>query len=41
MAYALALVVDGEAMGGVAISDIEHRHDTDWASYWLAGQVCG
>ena len=31
-----AICVDGVAVGHVGLSQIEHRHDTAWASYWVA-----
>ena len=31
-----AICVDGVAVGHVGLSHIEHRHDTAWASYWVA-----
>lgn len=31
-----AIVVDGRPVGDVAVSAIEHRHDSGWVSYWLA-----
>ena len=31
-----AISVDGVAVGHVGLSHIEHRHDTAWASYWVA-----
>lgn len=33
---AFAIAVDDVPVGGVALSDIERRHDTAWTSYWLA-----
>ncbi len=32
----LAICVDGVAVGHVGLSHIEHRHDTAWATYWVA-----
>ncbi|WP_114559685.1 GNAT family N-acetyltransferase [Desertihabitans aurantiacus] len=32
----LALVVDGRAVGQVAVSHLDRRHGTGWFSYWLA-----
>lgn len=32
---------DGQAVGAVGLSHIEHRHDTAWAWYWLAVDVRG
>jgi len=31
-----AICVDGVAVGHVGLSQIEHRHDTAWVSYWVA-----
>jgi [ribosomal protein S5]-alanine N-acetyltransferase len=31
-----ALVLDGRVVGNVAVTAIDPRHDTGWASYWLA-----
>ncbi|MBT2503186.1 GNAT family N-acetyltransferase [Curtobacterium sp. ISL-83] len=36
-----AIVVDGRAVGDVALSAIEHRHGTAWVSYWLAREARG
>jgi RimJ/RimL family protein N-acetyltransferase len=36
-----AVVLDGTAVGSVAVSAIERRHDTGWVSYWLAPEVRG
>ncbi len=35
-AAAFAIAVDDVPVGGVALSAIEHRHDTAQVSYWLA-----
>ncbi len=35
-AAAFAIAVDDVPVGGVALSEIEHRHDTAWMSYWLS-----
>lgn len=35
-AAAFAIAVDDVPVGGVALSEIEHRHDTAWVSYWLS-----
>lgn len=40
-ARALAIAAAGDAVGGVAISAIEHRHNTAWVSYWLSPAVRG
>ena len=37
----LAICVDGVAVGNVGLSHIEHRHDTAWASYWVAEMFRG
>ena len=31
-----AIAVDGQAVGNVGLSNIERRHDTGWASYWIS-----
>lgn len=36
-----AVVEDGVAVGNVGLSAIETRHQTAWASYWLAGGARG
>lgn len=33
-----ALAVDGEAVGNIGLSNVERRHDTGWASYWVAAR---
>ncbi|GMA32664.1 GNAT family N-acetyltransferase [Litorihabitans aurantiacus] len=38
---ALAIAVDGEAVGNVAIGAIDRRHGTGWISYWLAASARG
>jgi RimJ/RimL family protein N-acetyltransferase len=40
-ACAVALVEQGRAVGGVAVSAMDRRHDTGWVSYWLALDVRG
>lgn len=37
----LAVVVDGEAVGNVAVTSIETRHRTGWCHYWLARSARG
>lgn len=34
--FAFAIDVDGTAVGNVAVSNVENRHQTAWVSYWLA-----
>lgn len=36
-----AICVDRAVVGNVGLSQIEHRHDTAWASYWVAAQHRG
>lgn len=36
-----AVVLDGRVVGSVAVTAIEHRHGTGWASYWLAPAARG
>lgn len=36
-----AVIEDGVAVGNVGVSAIEMRHETAWASYWLARGVRG
>ena len=36
-----AIRVDGTAVGHVALSHIERRHDTAWASYWVSASRRG
>nr|WP_156608885.1 GNAT family protein [Auraticoccus cholistanensis] len=36
-----ALVLDGRAVGQVAVSHLDPRHGTGWFSYWLAAGVRG
>lgn len=36
-----AICVDGTVVGNAGLSRIEHRHDTAWASYWVAEQHRG
>lgn len=36
-----AIVDDGVAVGSVGVSAIDHRHDTAWLHYWLAGSGRG
>lgn len=36
-----AVVLDGVAVGNVGLSAIEWRHQTAWASYWLATSARG
>jgi len=38
---ALAITLDGHAVGNVGLSGIEHTHDTAWVSYWLAAGARG
>jgi len=38
---AFAIRVDGTAVGHVALSHIERRHDTAWASYWVSASRRG
>lgn len=38
---ARAISADGVAVGNVALNHIEHRHDTAWASYWVAERFRG
>jgi RimJ/RimL family protein N-acetyltransferase len=40
-ACALAIVDGTSAVGGVAVSAIDPRHQTGWVSYWLAADVRG
>lgn len=37
----LAVVLDGEAVGNVAVTSIETRHRTGWCHYWLASNARG
>jgi ribosomal-protein-alanine N-acetyltransferase len=39
-AQAFAVVVDGQVVGNVAVSNID-AHDTGWVSYWTSPQVRG
>ena len=34
--FAFAVRVDGVAVGSVALSNVDRRHDTAWVSYWVA-----
>ena len=36
-----AISVGGRAVGNVAVSHMEHRHDTGWISYWVAVEARG
>lgn len=36
-----AIVDDGVAVGNVGLSNIERRHDTAWAYYWVASSARG
>lgn len=36
-----AISVDQTVVGNAGLSRIEHRHDTAWASYWVAAQHRG
>ena len=38
---ALAIDVDGEAVGNVMVSGMEWRHQTGWVSYWVASSARG
>lgn len=39
--YALAVTVDGRAVGNVGIGAVDHVHETAWMSYWLAAEHRG
>lgn len=36
-----AIDIDGQAVGSVAVSSIDDRHDTAWVSYWLVPDARG
>jgi len=36
-----AISAEGHAVGSVAVSHMEHRHDTGWVHYWLAVEARG
>lgn len=36
-----AISVDGQAVGNVGISNVEHTHDTAWAYYWVTAGMRG
>ncbi len=39
--HRFAVVLDGVAVGNVAVTDVEHTHGTGWVSYWLAPAARG